>query len=216
MSSKPYVVVVGTDYSPPAEKALRCAYAQAASNEPAELHVVHVSLASGADGSFATPPFVGLGALPVLSLDEQKDRLVKYLDEVISTLPGFRDSGVRVYAHVTLDAPIFGVTQLAIDMQADLLVVGSHSRHGVTRWLLGSVAEGVVRHATCPVLVVPPEVKELAPQIEPPCPRCIEERRASSGSELWCQQHRVHHGRRHTYYQSDRVGAETNPPLVVR
>jgi nucleotide-binding universal stress UspA family protein len=39
---------------------------------------------------------------------------------------------------------------------ADLIVVGSHGRAGVARLLLGSVSDHVIRHASCPVLVVPP------------------------------------------------------------
>lgn len=38
---------------------------------------------------------------------------------------------------------------------ADLIVIGTHARTGLRRVLLGSVAEEVLRHATCPVLVVP-------------------------------------------------------------
>lgn len=38
--------------------------------------------------------------------------------------------------------------------KADLIVTGTHGRHGVQRWLLGSTAEGVVRHASKPVLLV--------------------------------------------------------------
>jgi nucleotide-binding universal stress UspA family protein len=37
---------------------------------------------------------------------------------------------------------------------ADLIVMGTHGRHGVSRAVLGSVAEGVLRMSTCPVLVV--------------------------------------------------------------
>jgi nucleotide-binding universal stress UspA family protein len=37
---------------------------------------------------------------------------------------------------------------------ADLIVVGSHGRSGVTRFLIGSVSDFVVRHAHCPVMVV--------------------------------------------------------------
>jgi nucleotide-binding universal stress UspA family protein len=40
--------------------------------------------------------------------------------------------------------------------KADLIALGSHGRAGLTRWLLGSVSEAVVRHATCDVLVTPP------------------------------------------------------------
>jgi len=42
----------------------------------------------------------------------------------------------------------------AKDWPADLIVIGSHGRSGMRRALLGSVAEGVMRNATCPVLVV--------------------------------------------------------------
>jgi nucleotide-binding universal stress UspA family protein len=223
MSSKPYVIVVGTDYSTHAEKALRAAYEQARRCAPAELHVCHVSLASAAVGAELAAPgpfpvaFGGLGALPVLSLDEQKAQLVKYLDQLIATLPDFRDAQVRVFAHVLLDAPTFGVTGLASTLEANLIVVGSHGRHGVARWLLGSVAEAVVRQANCPVLVVPPEPEALkVPSIEPPCPDCVATRKSSANQELWCERHREHHGRRHTYHQNDRVGAETNLPLVMR
>jgi nucleotide-binding universal stress UspA family protein len=36
---------------------------------------------------------------------------------------------------------------------ADLVAVGSHGRRGLRRWLMGSVAENVARHATCTALV---------------------------------------------------------------
>jgi nucleotide-binding universal stress UspA family protein len=221
MSTQPYVVVFGTDYSAHAERALRVAYEQARAHTPAELHVCHVSMLGAPLGTeLAMPsalPMGGLGAVPMLSLDEQKDQLVKYLDTFIASLPDYRGAGVRVYSHVLIDLPPFGVTRLAAQLEADLVVVGSHGRHGVARWLLGSVAEGVVRQATCPVLVVPPEPQALSsPTIEPPCPDCVKARRASGSRELWCEHHRERHGRRHTYHQGDRVGAETNLPLVVR
>lgn len=40
------------------------------------------------------------------------------------------------------------------DYKADLLVVGSHGRQGITRFLLGSMAEGIIRIASTPVLVI--------------------------------------------------------------
>jgi nucleotide-binding universal stress UspA family protein len=42
----------------------------------------------------------------------------------------------------------------ALDWQADLIVIGTHGRSGLTRLLLGSVAEGVVREASVPVLLI--------------------------------------------------------------
>jgi len=46
------------------------------------------------------------------------------------------------------------VAQLARDWKADLLVVGTHGRRGVSRMLIGSVAERIVRVAPCPLLLV--------------------------------------------------------------
>lgn len=48
------------------------------------------------------------------------------------------------------------VVQSAREWPADLIVVGTHGRSGLTRLLFGSTAEGVVRHAPVPVVVVPP------------------------------------------------------------
>lgn len=42
----------------------------------------------------------------------------------------------------------------AADVSADLIVIPSHGFHGVKRFVLGSVAEQVIRHANCPVLVL--------------------------------------------------------------
>jgi nucleotide-binding universal stress UspA family protein len=210
MSNKPYVIVVGIDYSSHAERALSAAFEQANKHTAAELHVTHVSppISDGEGAFLATGP---------LSLNELKDRLVTYLRSFVLKLDAASAANVRVISHVLVDTPMFGLTSLASALEADLIVVGTHGRNGVARWLLGSVAEGVVRQATCPVLVVPPEPQELkVPSIEPPCPRCVEERQATAGREMWCQQHRERHGQRHTYHQSDRVGADTNMPLVMR
>ncbi|GAB2985008.1 universal stress protein [Mucilaginibacter puniceus] len=48
-----------------------------------------------------------------------------------------------------------GIIDCSKDFGADLIVVGTHSRSGIDRLLMGSVAEHVVRHSEIPVLVVP-------------------------------------------------------------
>jgi nucleotide-binding universal stress UspA family protein len=50
--------------------------------------------------------------------------------------------------------PARGVVELAHELDADLVVVGSHGRRGVRRWILGSVAEVAARHAPCSTLIV--------------------------------------------------------------
>ncbi len=49
--------------------------------------------------------------------------------------------------------PASEIVKAAKDWPADLIVIGSHGRGGLTRALMGSVAEGVMRQAPCPVLV---------------------------------------------------------------
>ena len=53
------------------------------------------------------------------------------------------------------------ICAFAKDMQADLIITATHGRTGIRHVLIGSTAESVVRHAPCPVLVVPshPELR---------------------------------------------------------
>lgn len=55
-----------------------------------------------------------------------------------------------------------GIVQSAQGWNADLIVMGTHGRTGLARLLMGSVAEHVVRHATCPVLTIKPESGQLS------------------------------------------------------
>jgi hypothetical protein len=98
-----------------------------------------------------------------------------------------------------------------------MTVVGTHGRTGLQRLVLGSVAERIVRLAPCPVFVVRPhESEHQEVTIEPPCPRCVEARRASSGREMWCDQHRERHGRPHTYsYVPRNVASRENASLLI-
>ncbi|MGZ3773409.1 MAG: universal stress protein [Pseudobdellovibrionaceae bacterium] len=47
------------------------------------------------------------------------------------------------------------ILEVANNWNTDLIVIASHSRKGISRVLMGSVAESVLRHAKCPVLIVP-------------------------------------------------------------
>ncbi len=52
--------------------------------------------------------------------------------------------------------PADEILAAAREWEADLIVIGTHGRSGVSRLVLGSTAELVVRHASCPVLVIRP------------------------------------------------------------
>jgi nucleotide-binding universal stress UspA family protein len=65
-------------------------------------------------------------------------------------------SGLQVESAIRQGDPRVAIVDEARDWSADLVIVGSHGRSGIERWLMGSVAEHVVRHAPCSVEVVRP------------------------------------------------------------
>ncbi|HEY6972197.1 MAG TPA: universal stress protein [Candidatus Angelobacter sp.] len=70
---------------------------------------------------------------------------------------GFRErmpTPATALEFVQIGQPVSKIVEAARQWPADLIVVGSHGRAGITRTLLGSVAEGIMRHSMCPVLVV--------------------------------------------------------------
>lgn len=219
---KPYVIVVGVDFSEASELALKRSFELASEQSNAEVHLVNVVQTYGPQVTYDMP--MEGGALMVLTIAEARRRFKDYADKALQRFfaadteggKGKRPFG-RVVAHVRFDAIADEIAQLASDLEADLVVVGTHGRRGLSRALLGSSAEATVRLAPCPVLVVRPKsLPDPGPAIEPPCPRCVEARRESHGSELWCEQHRERHGQRHTYHQGDRVSSDSEMPLIVR
>ena len=155
-----------------------------------------------------------------MSINEAASRITAHVEKRLNEFRAARGddlAGLRVVPHLRTDSPAFEVAQLAADLEADLVIVGTHGRRALARMLVGSVAELTVRLAPCPVLVVRPKAHPApVPTIQPPCPRCLEARASSGGKEFWCEQHRERHGQRHTYHQGDRASAETNMPLVGR
>jgi nucleotide-binding universal stress UspA family protein len=225
-NAKPYVIVAAVDYSSAGDLALWRALEEGLRRPQALVHVIHVlpvyqagSAESGALGM--GPPEGWVTALP--SVTDAAEQLRQYTQRQVASFReqhgdvdlSFLD---QVVAHQRVDVPSEEIARLARDVDADLVVVGTHGRRGLSRLLLGSVAEGTVRLAPCPVLVVRPKAEPVpdAPPIEPPCPRCLEVRQRSGGQELWCEQHHERHGQRHTYHQGDRRTDDANLPLVFR
>jgi len=110
----------------------------------------------------------------------------------------------RVVCHVAIGEPAREILQMAARINADVIITGTHGRKGLSRAFLGSVAEHVVRGASCPVLVFRDKDyrRTLAPEIDPPCPDCLEVQAASGGTKTWCERHsRRPHPQAHTYQQ---------------
>ncbi|HEY3252314.1 MAG TPA: universal stress protein [Polyangiaceae bacterium] len=209
ISKKPFVIVVGLDYSEHSDAALGRAF-ELASGEAGELHVVSVLPPLNLD-----QPSVPKGTL--LDVEVAAAKLHRY---VASQWNAFWRSPQgqwlrppkRVVSHVRFDRPANGIVQLAADLSADLVVVGTHGRQGLTRFLLGSVSEQVLRLAACPVLVMRPKAPITEdPVIEAACASC-QQQREQSASELWCAEHQSKRERSHIHYAHDRPAAGTSSP----
>jgi len=72
-----------------------------------------------------------------------------------------REAGVAVETAVVRGAPYRAILDRAEAVDADLVVMGSHGRHGLERYLLGSTTERVLRLAPIPVLVLPGEDRDF-------------------------------------------------------
>jgi nucleotide-binding universal stress UspA family protein len=120
-------IVLATDFSPAVREAEGLAR-ELARQAGATLHLVHV--------------------LPLLSSPgEAAQRL--------ATVEGALGPGLKGVTALLFGSPARAIVTYARDQRADLIVVGTHGRTGVSRVLMGSVAEAVARLAPCPVLTVP-------------------------------------------------------------
>jgi nucleotide-binding universal stress UspA family protein len=197
MPSQGYVAVVGIDFSDMSNKALDQAL-EVTNLRAGEVHVVYVESEALLDPLLPGSLQSAVSAEAVLEGVRQRaaERLA-----VVQKQQG-KLAVKRVVVHVRRGSPADEIAQLAADLDADLVVVGSHGRRGVSRLVLGSVAERVSRLARCAVWIIRPKAHEggeRIPEIEPPCPACVKHRAATNGAELWCSRHSEHHIRAHGF-----------------
>ena len=135
-------VLVAVDEAPVAAHAAEVGI-ELASALGAALAFVHV-----VDPAGAAPPDSGIPAAELIAQAERDGK------RLVAALRPRVPAGPTPLEFVSVGAAATEIVKAATGWNADLVVVGSHGRTGVSRALLGSVAEAVVRHAPCPVLVV--------------------------------------------------------------
>ena len=101
------------------------------------------------------PDFVGYGAGPQHVRDQVARDAVQHFKEENSLCGKLRDEGIDAHSRVLQGPVVEKILEEAGKLAADLIVVGSHGHGAVYNLLVGSVSEGVLSRATCPVLVVP-------------------------------------------------------------
>lgn len=129
-------ILVPTDFSHTGDAALEMATALAR-DTGAILLIVHAD----------EPPM----------LDPATEDLRKMLHKIEPT-----DPAVRYEHRLLIDDPAHAIVRLAKDEDVDMIVMGTHGRTGLSRMLMGSVAEAVVRRAECPVLTYKRPAKKAA------------------------------------------------------
>ncbi len=143
---KPFTIVVATDFSETAHHAFDAAVCWA-SRLGARMSLLHIikgawsasELAAGAKGlkPLKTAALLKLGRLARLA----------------------SEAGPRADVHLATGHPAERILAHCLTHHADLLVVGTQGRGGLSRTFLGSVADELVRKASCPVLTFNPSVK---------------------------------------------------------
>jgi nucleotide-binding universal stress UspA family protein len=138
--------LVATDFSAAAARALRNAAQLSAAGAPIE--VVHAwQLPAGSWGATllgqARFPWSTVRDAVLASAQTQADKLVA----------GFADLGHPLHVRLVQGPPQSVITSAAESGGHDLIAIGTHGLRGFRRLLLGSVAESVIRHAPCSVLV---------------------------------------------------------------
>ena len=98
-------------------------------------------------------PYYYMGQVASLEAAQQK-RMADGKELVVRLGQRLMQAGFKVQTDVKEGDPRAMILDYAAAWNPDLIVVGSHGRKGLDRFLIGSVAESLARHATCSVLIV--------------------------------------------------------------
>jgi len=139
-------ILIATDFSAGSRTATRHVVRLFPTRSAIEIHLVHVL-----EPLHSSPP-------PPLWEDYQKARERHARRRLVHIAAGLRQqlgAAANISVHVPKGTAYDAICRVASRLRVDLLILGTHGRTGLPHFLLGSVAERVVRHAGRPVLVVP-------------------------------------------------------------
>jgi len=93
--------------------------------------------------------------------DQQEDALRKLGEDYLAqTATQFASSKLKIETMVVQGSPVDVIVDIAKSSSIDAIVMSTHGRAGLSRWLLGNLTQKVLSVAPCPVLVIPREIKE--------------------------------------------------------
>lgn len=132
-------VVVPVDFSEQSLEAIQTALELVEST--ANVHIVHVVV-----------PLTTITVGEAWAVEDIASRMSAARDYLAAFLK--QHAVIGITSAVREGDPGLQIAEYAKSIGADLVVIPSHGRHGVQRLLLGSVAERVLRHVECPILVL--------------------------------------------------------------
>lgn len=139
-------ILVPIDFSHVTDSSLRTA-ALLARALIAEIVLLHVAAPE--------PEFIGYEAGPQTVRDAVARQLAGIHKQAQDIGRRLESEGLKVTTLVHLGYTVDKILAEAARLPADFIVMGSHGHGGLRHLLMGSVAEGVLRKATCPVVLVP-------------------------------------------------------------
>ncbi|KAA9040525.1 universal stress protein [Ginsengibacter hankyongi] len=148
-------ILIALDNNADAKKVAETGYAL---SEALHAHttLMHVTPGSAFYASLNYSPIAGFDSFSNLdivqagSVEELKITAEKYLDNVKLSL-----GDETIETVVKEGGYAENILQTAKEMKADMIVMGTHSRKGLDKVLLGSVAENVLHHTTIPLFIIP-------------------------------------------------------------
>ena len=151
MTDHPRSILAAVDFGDASGRAISIA-GTLAERFGASLRLLHA-------GAFDVPPHLGSGELAGISAGDEvnRNRVAQFLTDF-----GRRHTKSAFAAVVDEGAPVDVI--LRESTTSDLVAMGTHGRRGPSRWLLGSVAERVLREVGRPLLIARASVKTFAPE----------------------------------------------------
>ncbi|GGA41537.1 universal stress protein [Okeania sp. KiyG1] len=101
------------------------------------------------------PDFVGFKTGPQPKRDRWAQEFRREHQQIQDLAKELRQKGLDTVALLTQGSTVETILAEAKKLAADLIIVGSHGRSGIEKFFAGSVSEGILHGAHCPVLVIP-------------------------------------------------------------
>jgi len=149
----PKKILVPTDFSLTSERSMTTAVILAAKYE-CKIILLHVLSELRVEDALHWIDYTSVTKSEEEIEEEIRNRAFRELDNFIEK---FRSYDVKIEPMVVEDRPDEGITHVAENENASLIVMGTHGRTGISHLLMGSTAEKVVRSSRCPVLTIKPK-----------------------------------------------------------